>query len=123
MAPILSVSRGDAAAPDPGGQVNPFLRAVRAPLMWLIGYLAVIALSPVPVDSGPDSFLRDITRIIPVLTYTRIEVAANVVLFAPLGLLLWRMLRQRVLVLPMAIVARVVIEGLADEKSRTKSHG
>ncbi|GAA3203456.1 VanZ family protein [Microbacterium terregens] len=72
--------------------------------------LAIIALWPVPVDSGAGPFLRTITQVIPALTYARIEFSANILLFVPLGVLLMLILRRRYLILPVAIVVTVAIE-------------
>ena len=83
---------------------------------WLLAYaviIAAIALWLVPVDSGAGPLLRAITRHFPVLTYERIEWAANVVLFVPLGFLLTRILSDaRWLVLPIALVTTVAIEAI-----------
>lgn len=71
----------------------------------------MIALWPVPVDSGAAPLVRAITKAFPVLSYDRIEFGANVLLFVPLGLLLsFIMRRERWLVLPIAFVATVTIE-------------
>jgi VanZ family protein len=72
--------------------------------------LAMIALWPVPVDSGAGPFLRGVTRLLPVLTYARIEFTANILLFVPLGVLLMLILRRRYLILPIAIAVTVAIE-------------
>ena len=72
--------------------------------------LALIALWPVPVDSGASGFLRGVTRVLPTLTYARIEFTANILLFVPLGVLLMLILRRRYLILPIAIVTTVAIE-------------
>lgn len=72
--------------------------------------LALIALWPVPVDSGASGFLRGVTRVLPALTYARIEFTANILLFVPLGVLLMLILRRRYLILPIAIVTTVAIE-------------
>lgn len=91
----------------------PVWRDARA---WLIGYVAAltaIAFWPVPVDSGAGPLLRAITRIFPILTYHVIEFGANVLLFVPLGFLMALLLpRKRYLVLPIALIATVSIEGL-----------
>lgn len=74
--------------------------------------LTLIAFWPVPVDRGAGRLLRFITSLIPALTHSRIEVLANVVLFLPLGVLLAIILsRSRYLVLPIALLATVTIEG------------
>ncbi|MGB4778213.1 VanZ family protein [Microbacterium sp.] len=87
---------------------------MRRPQAWLIGYLVLltaIAFWPVPVDSGAGPLLRLITRILPMLTYHRIEFSANILLFVPFGLLVALLLpRRRYLVLPIAIIAAMLIE-------------
>lgn len=96
---------------DAGG----FAALRRDPRAWLAAYLLVltaIAFWPVPVDSAAGPLLRLVTRIVPVLTYHRIEFGANVLLFVPLGLLLALILsRRRYLVVPIAVIATVMIEG------------
>ncbi|MFE1645858.1 VanZ family protein [Microbacterium sp. P01] len=73
--------------------------------------LTLIALWPVPIDSGSGDLLRAITRRLPWVTYPRIEFGANILLFVPLGWLLAVLLAQsRYLVLPIAIVVTVAIE-------------
>ena len=72
--------------------------------------LALIALWPVPVDRGAAGFLSRVTRVLPMLTYPRIEFSANILLFVPLGVLLMLILRRRYLILPIAIVVTVAIE-------------
>ena len=79
----------------------------------LAGYLfalTLIAFWPSPVDSGAGPVIDLITRIIPVLTYARIEFGANILLFVPLGVLLTLILRDRALVLPIVIVLTLTIE-------------
>lgn len=89
-------------------------RLTRDPRAYLLAYallLTGIAFWPVPVDRGAGPLLRLITRAIPALTYDRIEFAANILLFVPLGLLLTLILtRNRWLVLPVAFLATVTIE-------------
>lgn len=89
-------------------------RLTRDPRAYLLAYtllLTGIAFWPVPVDQGAGPLLRLITQAIPALTYERIEFAANILLFVPLGLLLTLILvRNRWLVLPVAFLATVTIE-------------
>ena len=89
-------------------------RAAGDPRAWLVAYgvaLALIAFWPVPVDSGAGPFLRAVTRIFPLLTYSRIEFTANIAMFVPLGFLLSVILRDaRWLVLPLAFLTTVTIE-------------
>jgi len=72
--------------------------------------LAAIAFWPVPVDSGAGPLLRAITRVFPVLTYDRIEFAANIALFIPFGVLVTLLVRQAWLVLPLGFLTTLVIE-------------
>lgn len=87
---------------------------LRDPRTYLVAYavaLAAIAFWPTPVDRDAGPLLRVLTRLIPVLTYPRIEFLANVLMFVPLGLLLTLiLLRARWLVLPIVILATVTIE-------------
>jgi VanZ family protein len=86
-------------------------RSVARVVLTLYGIsLAMIALWPVPVDSGAGGFLRRVSRVLPLLTYPRIEFSANILLFVPLGVLLMLILRRRYLILPIAIVVTVAIE-------------
>ena len=64
------------------------------------------------MDAGAGPLIRFVTRLIPVLTYARIEFGANILLFVPLGVLLTLILRDRALVLPIAIVLTLVIESV-----------
>lgn len=86
----------------------------RSSRAWLSAYvivLALIAFWPVPVDSGAGPLLRAVTRIFPLLTYSRIEFGANILLFVPLGFLLTFILaRERWLVMPIAFLTTVTIE-------------
>jgi VanZ family protein len=86
-------------------------RSVARVVLTLYGIsLAMIALWPVPVDQGAAGFLRRVERVLPMLTYPRIEFSANILLFVPLGVLLMLILRRRYLILPIAIVVTVAIE-------------
>jgi VanZ family protein len=86
-------------------------RSVARVVLTLYGItLAMIALWPVPVDQGAAGFLRRVTRVLPMLTYPRIEFSANILLFVPLGVLLMLILRRRYLILPIAIMVTVAIE-------------
>lgn len=87
--------------------------AVQNPRTLLTAYVVVltlIAVWPVPVDSGAGGLLRRITRIFPILTYARIEFGANILLFVPFGILLALILQQRYLIVPIALVSTVAIE-------------
>jgi hypothetical protein len=105
------------AVPEPKTRTAPTRE--RSATFWpralLGGYLLVltlIALWPVPVDSGAGPLLRAITRVFPVLTYARVEFSANIVLFVPLGVLLALILQHRHLVVPLAFLATVTIESM-----------
>lgn len=91
-------------------------RVGRRAAAWLAGYgvvLAAIAFWPTPVDAGARPLLRAVHSLVPVLTYARIEFAANVALFVPVGLLLTLVLhRRRWLVLPVAFLMTVTIESV-----------
>ncbi|GAA1954063.1 VanZ family protein [Microbacterium aquimaris] len=103
----------DAAAGPPTPTPRPHVRRVAGRV--LAGYLftlTLIAFWPSPVDSGAGPLINVITRIIPVLTYARIEFGANILLFVPLGVLLTLILRDRALVLPIAIVLTLGIESV-----------
>lgn len=83
---------------------------------WLVAYivtLAAIAFWPTPVDADAGPMLRLITRIFPLLTYDVIEFGANILLFVPFGVLIALLLpRRRYLVVPIALIATVTIEGM-----------
>lgn len=105
-----------AAEPSPVAEPASRLRAaVRSPRVLLTAYVVVltlIAVWPVPVDSGAGGLLRRITRVFPIATYARIEFGANILLFVPLGILLALILQQRYLILPIALVSTVAIESV-----------
>jgi len=84
----------------------------------------LIAFWPEPVDRGATGLLDRIERLLPWATYGRVEFAANIVFFIPLGWLLSIVLdRSRFLVLPIGIVVTVAIEALQGEmlSARTAS--
>jgi hypothetical protein len=99
-----------APAPD---TATPRVRSIAA---WILGAyllaLTLIAFWPSPVDAGAGPLIRLITRIVPMLTYARLEFGANILLFVPLGVLLTLILRDRALVLPIAIVLTLAIESV-----------
>ena len=97
----------DSAERHPGTVTRAVARVVLT--IYAIS-LTLIALWPVPVDAGAGRFLRVVTRVLPALTYPRIEFSANILLFVPLGVLLMLILRRRHLILPIAIVVTVAIE-------------
>jgi VanZ family protein len=82
-------------------------RARRTGLRLLVLYgavLAVIAFWPTPVDRDATGLLREIARVVPLLTYDVVEFTANVALFMPLGVLLALALpRRRALAVTMII--------------------
>lgn len=92
--------------PDPGA------RRDRMPRLLLLAYLVALALTafwPTPVDAGLAPLIEAVTRRFPVVTLARVEFAANIALFVPIGVLL-PMMMPRALVLPVALVATVAIE-------------
>lgn len=112
--PPLPAPESPAAArsnTDRAAGLHPLLRNPRTYLVAYAVALATIAFWPSPVDRDTGPLLRLLTRLVPVLTYPRIEFLANVVLFVPLGLLLTLILiRSRWLVLPIVFLATVTIE-------------
>jgi VanZ family protein len=91
------------------------LRSPHLPRVLLAVYvlsLTLIAVWPVPVDRGAEQALGLMTRLIPWLTYPRIEFGANILLFVPMGVLSALMLTQRYLVVPIAVITTVAIESL-----------
>ncbi|MET2011644.1 VanZ family protein [Microbacterium chocolatum] len=85
----------------------------RLPALVLLAYaavLAAIAFWPVPVDSGAGPLLRAITRLVPLMTYDRIEFVANIALFVPFGVLVALLVRQTWLVLPLGFLTTLTIE-------------
>lgn len=92
---------------------TPFWRRLST---WLVVYgvaLALIAFWPQPVDSGAGRLLRWITAHFPLLTYSRFEFGANILLFVPLGAGLALLLpRMRHLVMPVALLTTVTIESV-----------
>lgn len=117
----------DASAP----RRNALAGASAAARGWawalLIAYtlaLGVIALWPTHVDAPAAPLLEWLIERVPGLSYRRVEFAANVALFLPLGLLLTLIVRPslRYLVLPAAIVVTVSIESwqsLGDGRTAT----
>ena len=109
--------RHGAPAPTHGalapGAAAPRMRSIAA---WILGAylvaLTLIAFWPSPVDAGAGPLIRLITRVVPMLTYARLEFGANILLFVPLGVLLTLILRDRALVLPIAIVLTLAIESV-----------
>jgi VanZ family protein len=90
---------------------TPWWRDPRAYLSAYTLTLTAIAFWPTPVDRAAGPVIQAITRLIPMLTYPRIEFASNILLFVPLGLLLTLILTtRRWLVLPIAFLATVTIE-------------
>ncbi|MFT4307662.1 MAG: VanZ family protein [Microbacterium sp.] len=92
------------------------VRLVRSPKTWMWVYalvLAAIAVWPTPVDGDAGPLLAFLRRVVPALTYARVEFGANILLFVPFGILLALILRRsRYLVLPIAFVTTVAIESV-----------
>jgi glycopeptide antibiotics resistance protein len=73
--------------------------------------LALIAFWPTPVDREAAGLLREIARVVPLLSYDVVEFTANIALFVPLGVLLaFAFPHRRGLVVPMAVAVTLVIE-------------
>ncbi|GAB6859028.1 hypothetical protein JCM13591A_31330 [Microbacterium xylanilyticum] len=87
---------------------------MRRALPWLLVYavaLILIAFWPQHVDRGMGSVLHRVTSVLPVLTYTRIEFCANVLLLVPVGILLRILItRRRYLVVAIGFFVSGVIE-------------
>ncbi len=99
--------------PSPAPRAKGRTRQVaRTALIVYAAVLALIGLWPSRVDDPAGSFLRGLTHVIPWATYARIEFGANILLFAPFGVLLALILTQRYLILPIALVTTVAIESL-----------
>lgn len=82
--------------------------------VWLAAYIVALMLIgfwPTHVDRGAGPFLRWITQHVPLLTYDRVQSGANVVLFVPLGVLLMLIMHRRYLIMPIALLATMTIEG------------
>lgn len=92
--------------------LRPRHRIARIVLAVYIVALGLIAFWPSPVDGGARPFLRLVTQAVPILTYARIEFAANILLFVPLGVLLALILAQRHLIVPLAVVTSLFVESL-----------
>lgn len=74
--------------------------------------LAAIAFWPEPVDARAGDLTAWLIRVVPGLTYQRLEFGANIVLFLPFGLAVGALLRQhRYLVLPLAVLTSLTVEG------------
>jgi VanZ family protein len=122
--PALPVPRAHASRPDPANRPHsdPATRPTpeshaesrwaRTALGIYIAVLTLIAIWPVPVDSGAGPLIRAITRVLPIVTHARLEFGANILLFVPLGALLAVILSRRYLVVPIAFVTTVGIESV-----------
>ncbi|SFR94562.1 VanZ like family protein [Microbacterium sp. cf046] len=108
-APYREARMTSADAPDRRPRSSS--RAIARALLTVYAItLALIAFWPVPVDSDAGPLLRQITLAFPPLTYPRIELLANILLFVPLGALLMLIIRRRYLILPIAVAVTAVIE-------------
>lgn len=111
--PSSSAAPTTAPAP-PSPPRNPAPRGLRiAAALALAVYvvaLAGIAFWPDPVDRDARPLLLALNRLLPWATLARVEFAANIALFVPLGILVAILLRSRHLVVPIAIVTTVAIE-------------
>ena len=94
-----------------GGDAHRVRRVGLRLLALYAAALALIAFWPTPVDRGATGLLREIARVVPLLSHDVVEFTANIALFVPLGVLLALALpRRRVLVLPIALVVTSAIE-------------
>lgn len=89
-------------------------RIVRRRRTWFALYgvaLLAIAFWPQPVDSGAGRVIGWLIRVVPGLTYERLEFGSNIALFVPFGIAVGMLLRRhRYLVLPVALLATLTIE-------------
>lgn len=102
-------------APDTPEPASGWRAGLRDPRWWLAAYLLVLAavvLWPVPVDSGARPLIEAVIRRVHWLNYARIEFAANILLFVPVGVLLALILKTRYLVVPIALVTTVAVESI-----------
>mgnify|MGYP001407061018 CR=1 FL=1 len=76
-----------------GAQLKAFFGSARGLLIVYFVALALIAFWPTPIDRAAGSFLLRLGRVVPLLSYTRIEFTANVLLFVPFGVLVALLLR------------------------------
>lgn len=105
-----ALTQASGATADAAGTGRTARRARIGLALYAVA-LAAIAFWPTHIDRDAGPLLRLITELAPALTYSRIEFAANIVLFVPLGLLLTLALaRNRWIVLPIAFVTTVTIE-------------
>ncbi|WES62842.1 VanZ family protein [Microbacter sp. GSS18] len=72
--------------------------------------LVLIAWWPSPVDRGAAPLIGAVNEVVPPVTLDRVEFAANILYFVPLGALLALLLTQRHLIVPIAVVTTVTIE-------------
>jgi len=110
--PLLGAPAPTHGAPAPD-TATPRVRSIASLILgaYLVA-LTLIAFWPSPVDAGAGPLIRLVTRVVPMLTYARLEFGANILLFVPLGVLLTLILRDRALVLPIAIVLTLAIESV-----------
>ena len=75
-------------APTSAG-VAPRVRSIAALILgaYLVA-LTLIAFWPSPVDAGAGPLIRLITRVVPMLTYARLDFGANILLFVPIAIVL-----------------------------------
>ncbi|GAA1469924.1 VanZ family protein [Microbacterium thalassium] len=89
---------------------------VRRIAMWALAAYAIalvlIAVWPTPVDQGARPWIDAVGRVIPPVTINRVEFAANILYFVPLGALLALLLTRRYLIVPIAVVTTVSIESV-----------
>lgn len=92
-------------------QLRVFVSSARGLLVVYFVVLALIAFWPTPVDRAAGSFLLWLGRVVPLLSYSRVEFSSNVLLFVPFGLLVAQLLRShRYLAVVLGFLARLGIE-------------
>lgn len=92
-------------------QLKAFFGSARGLLVVYFVALAFIAFWPTPVDRAAGSFLLWLGRVVPLLTYARVEFGANMLLFVPFGMLVaWLLPVRRYLAIGLGLVVSAGIE-------------
>ena len=79
-------------------------------VVYAVG-LALVAFWPQHVDKDLSPFIEKVIAHIPLLTYPRLEFAANIVLFIPLGIIL-ALIARRYLVFPLGFLISLCVESV-----------
>ncbi|MGN8026970.1 VanZ family protein [Microbacterium sp. 22242] len=102
--------------PDDAAGAAPAHARVRRVLVWMLVYAIVVAIIvfwPQPFLSVFDPWIRKASVELPALTLPRVEFAANIAMFVPLGMFLAVLLpRRRYLVAPIGFVTTIMIESV-----------